>query len=87
MKYRDTPVVIFNIHISEKVIAVLLVVITLVAFYLSSASTILWWMLVASLIFVFGHAFFYTPAPVDEFGFGLPPDTTPPPNFTPVPTV
>jgi len=87
LKYKDSPVVLFGFRISEKIIAFVLVILTLVVFYMSSAGTVLWWLLLTSVLFVFAHAFFYTPAPVDEFGFGLPTDSTTNNNINNIPPV
>jgi len=72
LKYREGPLQLKGREIPERVLTFGLLIMTLFIFYLSSATTVLLWLLTATVIFVFGHALFITPPVIDEFGFGTP---------------
>jgi len=72
VRWRTGPFVLAGRQIPEQVITIVLLIVTLLMFYLSSGMTILWWLLIVAGSFVFLHALFHNPQPIDEFGFGLP---------------
>jgi len=78
MKHREAPVLISGFAVPDKVLMFGLVTVTLFIFYLSSATDVLFWLLIATLTFIFGHAFLMTPPVIDEFGFGTPGQPDPP---------
>jgi len=69
LKWRDHPLQFRDREIPEKFVTVALLLLTLLLIYLSSAGSVLWWLIMVTGSFVLCHAFFYTPEPVDEFGF------------------
>jgi 1,4-dihydroxy-2-naphthoate octaprenyltransferase len=71
LKFRDQPLVIRNQEIPEKVVTLFCLIVTALMIYISSAGSVIWKLIVISFGIVVGHALFYTPEPVDEFGFGF----------------
>uniref|UniRef100_A0A6B2LKN6 PRA1 family protein n=1 Tax=Arcella intermedia TaxID=1963864 RepID=A0A6B2LKN6_9EUKA len=74
MKWREGPLKIRDYEVPEKVVTLGLLLVTLLLVFLSSAGTILWWLITVTSAFVAIHAFFYTPDP-DDYGFTVTNDT------------
>eukprot|EP01126_Amoeba_proteus_P014414 TRINITY_DN1630_c0_g1_i2.p1 TRINITY_DN1630_c0_g1~~TRINITY_DN1630_c0_g1_i2.p1 ORF type:complete len:148 (-),score=6.17 TRINITY_DN1630_c0_g1_i2:61-504(-) len=70
-KQKSQPVMIAGIHLTERSLTLILLLVTGFLFYVSSIGAILFWLLCASSVVIIGHSIMYTPNPVDEFGFGL----------------
>jgi len=84
LKFRSTPIVIRNQEVPERVVSFVLLLVSLLVLYLTSPNlgSLVQWLFVATTVTIFLHALFYTPQPVDEFGFGLSPEATSQPTFT-----
>jgi len=78
LKFRSSPIVIRNQEVPERVISFALLLISLFVLYLTSPNlgSLVQWLFVATSVCILLHALFYTPQPVDEFGFGLSPETS-----------
>eukprot|EP01130_Rhizamoeba_saxonica_P009181 TRINITY_DN3736_c0_g1_i1.p1 TRINITY_DN3736_c0_g1~~TRINITY_DN3736_c0_g1_i1.p1 ORF type:complete len:196 (+),score=18.12 TRINITY_DN3736_c0_g1_i1:88-675(+) len=73
-KWRTEPFKINQTEVPHKVTFGVLLAITLVLFYFTSIASVLFTIIIITVIFVALHSLFYTPEQVDEFGFnsGLP---------------
>jgi len=71
LKFRSTPVVIRSKEIPERIVSFLLLIVSLFVLYLTSPNlgSLVQWLFAATTIIVFLHTLFYTPQPIDEFGF------------------
>jgi hypothetical protein len=83
IKMRKEPVRLGQYSVPEKVTLAVVILITLLSFYLASAGTVLFWIFSATSIVVLIHALFCTPPEIDEYGFGTVLPTTMPQQQVP----
>uniref|UniRef100_A0A6B2LJI8 PRA1 family protein n=1 Tax=Arcella intermedia TaxID=1963864 RepID=A0A6B2LJI8_9EUKA len=81
LRVRNTPIVVRQTEVPEKVVSFGLMLVSLLVLYFTSPNlgSVVQWLFVATTSLVFLHAFLYTPLPVDEFGFEGNPTANP--NF------
>jgi len=80
LKYRNTPFIIRDKEIPERFVSIILLIVSLLILYITSPNwgSVVQWLFVATTALVFLHSLLYTPRPVDEFGFGLPSESSAP---------
>jgi len=71
LKFREQPLKVGNQEIPEKVVTLFLLMVTVGMIYFSSAASVLWKLAVVTSAIIIGHAIFFTPEQIDEFGFGV----------------
>jgi len=69
-RWRTQPLVVRGWAIPEQLTVVALALVSAFLFYMTSATDVVFWLLIVTLTFIALHSIFYTPFPVDEFGFG-----------------